>query len=116
MMMEGRDCLRDNRRCIDLGVGGVDMPSASGDSGTSVSACGECVRGNICVLSSVVILTNVPNALDRSFLGEVGDLVYCARSVIRVYYRAGYSPWRLDRRRCSEVWLLGGWPLGTSGT
>jgi len=52
------------------------MPSANGDSGTS-SDCGAGVGGGGCGLASMETLTNVPNALDRSNVGDVGDLDCC---------------------------------------
>ena len=79
MIIEGRDCLRDSRRCMDPdceGVGGVHVPSTKGDSGTSR----VCVGRGICGLVSTGTLTNVPNALNRSLLGDVGDLDCCGLS------------------------------------
>ena len=56
------------------GIGGVKVPSEKGDSGTSMCTRGAGAGGGIGGLVSVETLTNVPNALNRSSLGDVGSL------------------------------------------
>lgn len=83
MIIEGRDCLRDSRRCMVPdwdGVGGVNVPSENGDSGTSMCVRCVLVGGGIFGLVSAGTLTNVPNRLNRSVVGDIGGLDCCEPS------------------------------------
>ena len=79
VIIEDRDCLRESRLCIEpdwVGVGGVEVPSASAESGSSTRTRGTWSRrggvGDVGDLVSVARLTKEPNALNRSLLGDVG--------------------------------------------
>jgi hypothetical protein len=63
---------------MEVGVGGVDKPSANGDSGTSiVRGRTVCAGGGAVGLVSAETFTKDPNGLDCSVLGDVGGLDCC---------------------------------------